>query len=332
MHKEAWFRRKYLESYTLMAPPNAAPLAPETTPADQAAPAPELPDADLPVPLNPDTELIALNSAIAPDSEEDLDEATFAQALLSLNTLELLQYGVSASKSFRLNRLHKAMVLHEAKQRYSKGGVVGRRKEDEMTWQRYCDEIGQSRTSADSLIKSLTVYRAMNPALRAAAAKAEIDLLKPKVVKQLQMLQEEMWSGFEPSPELIVEWVERLREAEARDATIEPELNGTISTEVVVDPVAGEGAPDPDTGTATSESSAGVATRHQVPSASTRVKPKVGGPGPEHVFLTGEPLKRILGSLQLLRLEPEWNTGKESVAEELAAVLTKLIARLVGGA
>ncbi len=228
---------------------------------------------------------------------------------MSLNTSELLQYGVSAAKSFRVSRLHKAMVLHEAKQRYSKGGVVGRRKDDEMTWQRYCDEIGQSRTSADSLIKSLTVYRTMNPALRAAAAADGIDLLKPKVVKQLQILQEEMWCQSEPSSELIAGWVRRLRESEGREATTEPEQNGTISTEVF-DPIASEGGAHPETDTATSGSSAAVSTRHQVASASTRVKPKVGGPGPEHVFLTGEPLERILGSLQLLRLEPEWNTAR----------------------
>jgi hypothetical protein len=58
------------------------------------------------------------------------------------------------------------------------------------------------------------------PALPTAATGAGIDVLKPKVLAAMNLLNEEAWSMEDPGTDVVVGWIERLKEAEGRTAAV----------------------------------------------------------------------------------------------------------------
>jgi hypothetical protein len=252
------------------------------------------------------TEANTLNKVISPDDEAKA-EAELKQEILLLDTQGLIARGIEAVSGFRLSRLEKAMILAAAKERYSKGGAPGRRPAGEMTWAGYCEAVGEPLASADSLVKSYNRYLQLCPTLRDAARREGIEF-KPKVMKVLQAVDEEVWSLPEDaSAEHIGRWLELLRAAEGRANTL---------------PTPSNAGPD-------SRSPSAVTAPQQDPGRRHGRQRNVSdGTGGKIITLDASGLKRLDEDIAKIRVHTGWAAGTVPESEAIARSIGMLAARL----
>ena len=165
---------------------------------------------------------MTLISVITQRSDGAVDSELLNAALLVATSSELHQLGDLAVKGFNTSRLFFAKVFAEADRRSRTNGVSGRRPTGVLSFRGFCEGLNYPVKSAQTLVSNLKLVEAQNPELLAAAIKAGIDVLKPKVVAEFQLIKNELWGMTQVSAAQTLGYVCRLAAAEGRASSAKP--------------------------------------------------------------------------------------------------------------
>lgn len=163
-----------------------------------------------------------LISVITQQTGGAVDTGLLNAALLVATSNELQQLGSLAVKGFIKSRWHFAKIFTEASRRSSANGVSGRRPAGVLSFRDFCEGLNYPVKSAQTLVSNLKLVETQDPELLTAAIQAGIDVLKPKVVAEFQLIKHELWEMTQVSPAQTQEYLCRLAAAEGRAPSAKP--------------------------------------------------------------------------------------------------------------